>query len=246
FDSVYVGHPVADACRESLEGFNRREFIFSLKLNPDSPVVTVFPGSRHTEIERLLTPALDALKILKSNHPEIQAIISAAPHVDPQTLQNKVTLDGVKVVQADSFKLLAAADAALVKSGTSNTQAAFARVPFVMFYSAPRLSEWVVRKFVKLSSYSIVNIVRPDTVTELLQNNVTGQTIADELERLLFNDNKRAEVIAGLDYVANEFASYDDNRLFFDCMSSSDRVVRLIEELVGVTGESFGQLAAEG
>ncbi|MCB0338829.1 MAG: hypothetical protein KDD53_04455, partial [Bdellovibrionales bacterium] len=84
---VYVGHPFLEDFRQAQgEALSRSEFLGSIGLDPDKPLVAVLPGSRRFEVERHLPLVLDALDLIYERHPEIQAVIPMATNSDSEDL----------------------------------------------------------------------------------------------------------------------------------------------------------------
>jgi lipid-A-disaccharide synthase len=97
----------------------------------------------------------------------------------------------VHVADGRAVETMAAADAAVLASGTAAVEAACAGVPMVVVYRVSPLTAWIARRFVitedlDRSGFSIPNIVLGRrAVPELLQSSVSGARIALEVERLL-------------------------------------------------------------
>ena len=184
---TYVGHPFATEF-DNLASFDRSQFITSLGLNPSLPVVALFPGSRRGELKRHLTPMIEGFEELRQRYPNVQGIIPLPGTINPEQVRAALpNHESIALVNQSSIEVLRAADFGLIKSGTSNLQASFCELPFIMFFSASRLTEFIVTTFVKLKHYSIVNILRHSTVLELIQEEVNPKRIASELEQLLID-----------------------------------------------------------
>lgn len=167
---TYVGHPLID----ELVGSER------VGLTPHAAQQAVLlPGSRRMEVNALLPPMLDAIKILG-----MDAFIVQAPTIDRSLLESLAP--GVKIVPHDRGEAVASAEVALSSSGTATLECAVLGTPVVVMYRLSpmtyRLAKWLVR----LPHFSLVNIVAgKQVVPELLQNEVTGPNIAAAVRRLL-------------------------------------------------------------
>jgi len=233
-NSVYVGHPFAGS--EKSSRYDRESFLRGIGLSPDKPVVCILPGSRKSEIERHLQPVLAALEILKEKNPDIQSIIPLAPTLDTENLMINIPENiNLKLVKGNSVNALRSADAGLLKSGTSNLQAAYAGLPFTMFYKTGLLAELIVKSVVRVKEYSIVNVIRPGTVKEVLQKEATPETLASELEDLLVNQKRRKLLTKNLAEVAESLSSYDPLEIFDGCNNTAERVAKLIESRIEVS-----------
>ncbi|MCO6429695.1 MAG: lipid-A-disaccharide synthase [Deltaproteobacteria bacterium] len=193
----FVGHPLLDSGTFSPCNMEQRSTLKrSLGLDPLKPLVAVFPGSRRTEIERHVAPMTAAIAKLQNKYPDVQAVINIAPSIDEDAVRQRV-VPGCKllVVKRPPHEVMQACDAAVLKSGTSNLQAAICEVPFVMFYIASDVSAWIVKRFVRLKEFSMVNILKSGSVRELTQKEANADLLASELESLIYNGTRRAAMI---------------------------------------------------
>jgi lipid-A-disaccharide synthase len=173
---TYVGHPLV----EQTIGVKRRK--------PKEGVLrlALLPGSRRGEVESLLAPMLDAVRILRDRR-NIEPFIVKAPTIDLDFLEAIVKEHGVDVpiLPHDRGEAVAAADIAICSSGTATLEAAVLGTPAVVVYQLGRLSYALARRLVDLPHFSLVNIVAGKQVLpELIQNQVNGETIAAEVERM--------------------------------------------------------------
>lgn len=190
--AYYVGHPLHDRIpQQSIAEAERRETLERWGLRGDDPVLAVFPGSRSGEIARHLALMNAAVTQLQTRHPQLQILINVAPSLKTEELNIPARAD-VHVVKADPVLVMRCSTAGLIKSGTSNLQAALCNLPFAMFYIASPFAAWIVKTFVRIREYSIVNVLRSGTVPELIQDNTSPQRVIAALEPLLFDKNARA------------------------------------------------------
>jgi len=234
--ATYVGHPFASEF-SNLDNSDtaRREFFCDLSLDPSKPTIAILPGSRKLELQRLLIPALQGFKLLKKELSDVQGIVPIASSLDVGMLKNSFPqlFEGdLCVTSRSSIDVLRFCDAGLLKSGTSNLQAAFCNLPFSMFYQSDLLSELIVRAIVPISSYSMVNIIRPGTIREIIQREVTPEILAAEMKSLLVDDKKRERIVSGLKEVQSLLSSFDDLPIFSETKSASERVARLALEML--------------
>jgi len=183
-DAVYVGHPAVDAAAPG----DRPPF-----RPPDgAPVIALLPGSRRQEVRALLPPMLEAARALADRRPARFVLPLASPRLE-SAVTAAIAASGVavQVVDGRAAGTLAAADAAVVASGTAAVEAACAGVPMVVVYRVSALTAWIARRFVVTADldrtgFSAPNIVLGRrAVPELIQEHVTGPRIAEAVERLL-------------------------------------------------------------
>lgn len=175
---TFVGHPLLDRPDEVPE---RRPFLESLGLDPDAPVLALFPGSRRQELDRHLDLFLETAQALESDFPGLQVAVARAGSVSNDLY------DGVEEPVTDrSRALLRHARAALVKSGTSTLEAALEGTPFVTAYRTSPLTHFLARRLVSLDRIALANLVAGVDVTpEAIQGEATPSRLGELLRPLL-------------------------------------------------------------
>jgi lipid-A-disaccharide synthase len=179
----FVGHPVLESGAET---GNAERFRATHAIPTGAKILTVMPGSRQTEVSRLL-PILEAtIRLLPE--PVVPVVPLAGPVeavVRQQTASWPIKPILVTATQ-DKHDAFAASDAALTKSGTSTLELALANVPMLVTYRINPISHQIVKRVVKVKYASIVNLLldRP-VVPELLQYDSRPDRLAAELHRLL-------------------------------------------------------------
>ncbi len=197
-NAKFVGHPFLD--RE--EGnFSRESFLESLGLNPNELVVSLLPGSRKSEIERLLKPMNEAFAKLKQKFPALQGFLPVAPGVDIEELKRAFKLEkDIRLFRGSAYDALRASSASVVASGTATIEAALAGKPFFVVYKMSPLTYRIGRLLVRgISNFAMVNLVAGEKVVkELLQEEVNAQSIAEEIELLLTDKEAASKITSKL------------------------------------------------
>ncbi len=184
-DAEYVGHPYLD--RPPLTA-SRADFLRSAGLDPERPVIALLPGSRRAEAEFLLPPMLDAFARIRLSRPNFQALIPVAPTLSRDWFEERIAgRQGVFLVDGHAREVLHSARAAVVSSGTATVETALAEIPFVVVYRLAGVSYRIARLLVRgVRWFAMPNLIAgKQVVPELLQNEVTPERIAVELERFL-------------------------------------------------------------
>ena len=177
-NATFVGHPLLDRARD-LPG--RDEARRLLGLEPERPVLALFPGSRAQEIARHLDPFVAAARELQRRDPALQVVVSSAPHVSIPVERCPFPL-----VQAASFTVFRAADASICKSGTTTLEAAIALCPLVVAYRTSRLEYALARRLVKIPFIGLVNIVAGREIApEFVQDDLQPSILANAVQPLL-------------------------------------------------------------
>jgi lipid-A-disaccharide synthase len=166
-------------------------------LAQDRQAVALLPGSRRKEITYLLPDMLGAAKILQGRFPGIQFVLPVAPTLDRGIIAECVDRSGVpvRIVDGHVYDVLRASDAAMVTSGTATLETGLMAVPMVIVYRMSRLSYLIGRLIISVKNIGLVNIVAGRTVVpELVQDEVTPERIARELEGVLADPEKHRQV----------------------------------------------------
>jgi len=179
----FVGHPLVDHVRPKR---SREEFAARYDLDPQQPILALLPGSRPGELEHNLPPILEACRLLQKARP-CQFALAVAPGLGAGQVAKYARPEvAVRVVEGATYDALAAADVAIVSSGTATVEAALLGAPMVVVYRVSRASAVVLRRMVRTPVYSMVNLIAGKRVVpELIQEDFTPPRLAQEVARLL-------------------------------------------------------------
>ena len=158
-------------------------------------MVVVLPGSRRTEIRRLLPVFGRTLHLLAERHAGITAAIPVVEAV-AETVRATVSRWRVPALlldnTADKIDAFAAAAAAITKSGTVTLELAIAGVPMVVCYKVSPLTAMLMRRLLKVDTVALVNLLAGQRlVPELLQDRCTPEAIAGTVSDLLDHPESR-------------------------------------------------------
>ena len=197
-DVEYVGHPLVGNVKPS---YDKAEFCAKHNLDPSQPIISLLPGSRHKEFIRILPPMLDAVAIISSTRPNIQFVLVIAANRDPREAQQIISqrepslrAANLRVIHHHTREALASSDAAAIASGTATLEAALLGTPMVIVYKESPINWHLLGRLIQVEHYGLVNLVAGrEVVTELMQNDLTGEQLARELFTLL--DPERNQTI---------------------------------------------------
>ncbi len=190
----YVGNPILDAIEEFRSDDNQTEADFR-KANSltDKPIIGLLAGSRKQEVDFMLPVMIEVSR----QFPEYQFVISGAPGLDRDYYTKVIGADcNIPIVFGQTYNLLKFSRAALVTSGTATLETALFGVPEAVLYriSAPDFLYRIGRKLLKVKWISLANlIVGREIIRELVQMDCNPHTIADELRKILDNEQYDAE-----------------------------------------------------
>ena len=196
---TFVGHPIVES--DAGQGDANR-FYARHKINPSTTLLTVLPGSRISEISRLMPLFGQTLELLKRSYPDMQIVLPTIPHLVDEVAQYSQHWPlPVLIVEGDQEKYdaFAASRAALACSGTVAVELALAKLPAVIAYKVSSLTYFLYRHLIKVRFANLVNIMHDRMVVpELLQLDCTPEKLAASLHHLLDNEEMRQTQIAGL------------------------------------------------
>jgi lipid-A-disaccharide synthase len=192
----FVGHPLVDTVKPSM---SRSEFIARYELDPSRPIVALLPGSRASEVARNFPTILEACQSLSQGMGAAgaapQFVYAAAPGIGSSA---GAAVDVMRVEGA-TYDALAAADCAIVASGTATVEAALLGTPMLVVYRVAPLTAMILRRMVHTPYFSMVNLIAGRrVVTELMQDDFTAAAVASEVRRLLGSSSAREEMKAAL------------------------------------------------
>lgn len=180
-DAEFVGHPLLDRPHAP----SRSEARHILGLDPQRPVVTLLPGSRPTEVERIWPLMRDAAVQLTGRNRGLQVVVAG---VKPNRYPGAAT---IRISWNDAATALAAADVALCKSGTSTLEAALLGIPHAVVYRAHPLTYQVARKMIRVPYLGLVNLIQGrEVVPELVQDRATPEALGRVVEELMAPDSE--------------------------------------------------------
>jgi lipid-A-disaccharide synthase len=192
----FIGHPLVGAVNATQ---SREDFCRQQNLDPSKPIVTILPGSRHAELAQHMPVIREACSQIQQQRPT-QFVVAAAVQSNLHELKPGWNCAlSLRIVEGQTYNALAAADAAIVSSGTATVEAALLDVPMVVVYRVTPLTALLAKPLVRTSYFSMVNLIaeRP-VVPELIQKDFTPKRVADEVLRLLNDSRARQALRAGL------------------------------------------------
>jgi lipid-A-disaccharide synthase len=191
-DVEFVGHPLVELAHADAD---RASLLASAGLDSAAPTIALLPGSRPNEVRALLGTLRSAATLVRENLPRAQFVVARAPNLDSSLFEILGASDGVtlNVVEGRTDAVLAAADVAIVASGTATVQAAIHGTPMVVVYRLAPLTYKVGKPFVHVNTYGMVNLVAGRTIVpELIQDDFTPEAVATAVLRY-FNEPSYAQ-----------------------------------------------------
>lgn len=190
--AVHVGHPVLESGADHGDGpaFRARHGIPN-----DAKLLCLLPGSRMSEVTRLLPPLIQAAALVRAKHPDLHLAIPTVETVAETVKAASWPAPAVVVRGAvEKYDAFAASDAALAASGTVALELALAGLPSAIAYRASPATIWLARRLLKIRYANLVNLLLDRlAVPEYLQEDCTPENLADIALRLMDDGAMRAQ-----------------------------------------------------
>ena len=219
--NTFVGHPLLENDRNIKSDLNNL-------ISKDKKIISIFPGSRKSELKVLLPILLDFIKLMNKNEKNYKYVIHT-------TDQNKVsiidqlktsTINNVDVISDENIKsqILSNSIFAVSKSGTVSLQICNANIPSIIIYKLSFINFMIFKSLVNVKFANIINIINnKEIIPELLQNECNAEEIyktvlyflknPDKIKEQLNNCDKTLEGIKSKTSSSNEAASILNNYL---------------------------------
>lgn len=183
----FTGHPLLDIIPTS---FDKMKLLKELNISPGNKIVALMPGSRETEVRKILPIMLETTSIIYDRLKGVNFII-----IKSQALRDKLYEElikeskvSVKIVEGKNYEVINASDLVLVASGTATLETALLKRPMIIIYKVAFLTYLFSKMLIKLPYIGMVNIVAgKKIIKEFLQYNTNPKDIAGEAISILSN-----------------------------------------------------------
>ncbi|MDX2219504.1 MAG: lipid-A-disaccharide synthase [Burkholderiales bacterium] len=198
----YVGHPIADAVPMKSQRAEARE---QLKLKQDGLYFALLPGSRQTELDYHTDLFIDTIKRLARRYPDARFLVPLATRETRAFFDEARYVRGardlpIQILFGHSQLALAAADVALVASGTATLEAALLRCPHVITYRMSAVTWRMMKKKALLPYVGLPNILSTQfIVPEILQDDATPENLEQAISNLWQHARAREAMIEVFD-----------------------------------------------
>jgi lipid-A-disaccharide synthase len=220
-----VGHPVVRSGAGSGDG---ARFRAEYGIAPDTLVLSVLPGSRGSEVQRLLPLFGATLR-------EVEAVVGpfrvAVPTVE--TVSDRVAL-GIRgwpgepiALRGDQAKYdaFAASRVALAASGTVALELAMARLPMTVAYRLSPVTELLLNRVFKVGQVNLINLILGrELVTEHVRGDRSPARLAATLIELIGDERVRAAHLEGYGEAIQRLGSGD----LSPSLKAADKILEII------------------
>ena len=184
----FVGHPLLEDKAEDKIDLNQI-------IGRNKAIISVFPGSRKSEIEILTPILLEFIKLMNVKYKDFTYVFHSTKtfnnliysFIKPNDLRN------CEVISDDKIKshILKKSIFAVAKSGTVSLEICNAKIPLIILYKMGIINFFIVKMLVKTKFANIINIAaKEEIIPELLQSNCKANSIFKKVDYFIQNPEK--------------------------------------------------------
>lgn len=192
----FVGHPLLDKIPPAVPDA-KLEAQTRLHIPLYTKLIGLMPGSRASEVKRILPILRDSALRLAAVYPDIHFLVAKAPGVS-KSIYDDILCNAplnVHFFESNFHDYIRAMDFALVASGTATLETALLGTPFFLIYKASASTYFLGRWLVKVKYLGLANLLldKP-AVPEFIQNDAQPEKIAAMALDFLRNDQRIAQM----------------------------------------------------
>ena len=221
-DVTFVGHPLLDVVRTK---YPRKEALRRFDLREEVTTVGILPGSRQSEVTRLLPVMLGAAEIIEKQIKDVQFVLPLADTLDIAFVSQIIAKHSVPVrlIPNEVYDVIGCTDIAMVASGTATLETALMETPMIIIYKVSAPSYYVGRMVINVDHIGLVNIIAGKAVVpELIQFEASPEKIAAEVIDILTTKGHMEHIKAELKKIRNMLGSH----------GAAERVARLAYDMI--------------
>lgn len=199
--ATFVGHPTADVIPQVSQRENART---QLRIKPNELIISLLPGSRQSELDYHAELFIETAKVLHADFPEARFLVPLTTRETRDMFDQARWRLGaqdlpMQILFGHANFALAAADVALVASGTATLEAALLRCPHVIAYRLSATTYRLMKKKAYLPYVGLPNILAGEwLVPELLQDDATPENLARAMGNWLRHRDAAASCVNAL------------------------------------------------
>ncbi len=205
----FVGHPLLDSKNESAIDINQI-------LGKNKALISIFAGSRKSEIEILMPILLNFIKLMNEKYNDFSYVFHSTKEYSDliQLYVQKSDLKNCQIISDDKIKnhILKKSIFAVSKSGTVSLEICNAKIPSVILYKMGFINFLIIKMLVKTKFANIINIAaKKEIIPELLQSDCNPKNIFTVVSNHLENPKKMDEQILNTQEILKNFKTHNSS-----------------------------------
>lgn len=198
---TYVGHPLIERLPD-IANADAGALAARIGIARGQPVLLALPGSRRSEVERLIGVFGETIAVLRDTVPGLAVVIPAVAHVRPM-IEERTKAWKIRPIildsNADKYAAMKLARAALAASGTVTLELALANLPMAVAYKVDPVAAPFLRRLIKAKTVVLANLVLDENAfPEFLQEDCNAERLSNALIPLLGDSPERTKQLAAL------------------------------------------------
>ena len=201
--TTFTGHPL-------LENNINTKIDINQTIKNHKKIISIFPGSRKSEIDVLLPILVDFIKLMNKKYDDFFYVFHSTSDFN-KSIQDKLIKEGFKncgSISNEKIKseVLKSSYFAVAKSGTISLEICNSKVPSIIIYKMGFLNFLIIKMLVKVKYANIINIAADEEIIpELLQEKCNSKNIFDQVNKFLVDPNLSANQINKFKKIIKDF-----------------------------------------
>ena len=202
----FVGHPL-------LQNKERGKIDINQVIGKNKALISVFAGSRRSEIIVLMPILLDFIKLMNVKYTDMTYVFHSTKQYSQliQSFINESSLPNCELVSDDKIKshILQKSIFAVAKSGTVSLEISNAKIPSIILYKMSFINFMIVKSLVKTRYANIINFAaNEEVIPELLQSDCNSKNIFEHVSSFLDDPNKIKKQVEKVQNILNTLKSH--------------------------------------
>ncbi len=188
-NAVFVGHPLVDFAKTHISMRKARQ---KLDLKKDTFVIGLMPGSRRSEVQRILPTMLKAAANISQLIPKTEWVLPIAPGISEELISDcKKGIEGIptiKIIHDETYTAMRAAYMMLVTSGTATLETTCIGTAMIILYRTSWLNWRIIKALTPLEHSGWPNLIAGKRIVpELLQSDLSSESLTEHTVELIKN-----------------------------------------------------------
>jgi lipid-A-disaccharide synthase len=200
FNVDYVGHPMYKRIKKFLSENNKSE--------SDSINITLLPGSRIEEVERIFPDLASTAEVIRREF-DAEINLIYPEYIKPHFYRNILKGRHCNLIpnnEDNHLKTLLNSDLVLTKFGTTTLELAMLNIPFISVYKAGIFNYYIAKLSADIKYVSMPNILlNKQIVKEFIQSDMTSENIFAEAKIILTDKSYKDKMLDGFKEIRNIF-----------------------------------------
>ena len=217
--STFTGHPL-------LENNEKSKIDISQIIKDHKKIISIFPGSRRSEIDVLLPILINFIKMMNEKYNDIFYVFHSTTEFN-KLIQDKLIKAGFKNCGSISdekvkSEVLKSSTFAVAKSGTISLEICNAKVPSIIIYKMNSINFIIIKMLVKVKYANIINIAaNEEIIPELLQSNCNSKNIFNNVDSLFENNESMQNQIDKSQEILKNFKTNQSSKIAASVLTNS-------------------------